>query len=201
MTPNSQYSVPRPPDSQVILSTYAKGGALGIDGTVEYSVLKNIASTECLNEFSMNAYSGFGVPQFRALSLFKVPTHLRAIVVCSAAALFSQHLSAQSNALTAQVSIDTTQIKRTIPDTLYGTNLQYPFEGMGLWNPTLNTFDYGVWSNAFAARPTLWRFPGGVYSDSYSLDRWCRAAIVTPHEAHLDGRPFWTITTSGLTRP
>lgn len=76
-------------------------------------------------------------------------------------------LSAGSAPLTAQVSIDATQIQRTIPNTLYGTNLQYAFEGMGLWNTTLNSFDYGVWSNSYAARPTLWRFPGGLYSDSY----------------------------------
>ena len=92
---------------------------------------------------------------------------VRIAAFCASLPAFLSHSWAQNNALTAQVAIDVTQIKRSIPTTLYGTNMEYAYEAAGLWNTTFKSFDFGVWSNTFAVTPSLYRFPGGVYSDSY----------------------------------
>ncbi len=104
----------------------------------------------------------------RALSFWQPAVSRCVLLVMLSASWHPGWLRAQTANMSAQVTVDTTQITRTIPDTLYGTNFEYPFEAMGLWNTALNGFDYGVWSSSFAVKPTLWRFPGGVYSDSYN---------------------------------
>jgi alpha-N-arabinofuranosidase len=76
-------------------------------------------------------------------------------------------LRAQTIGLAAGVAVDATQIRRVIPNTLYGVNLQWPGNGNGMWNPTAGTFDYGVLGYTSLAGPTIMRFPGGLYSDAY----------------------------------
>ncbi len=97
---------------------------------------------------------------------------------------------AQTGSLTAQVTVDASQIKRVIPRTLYGTNLQYIEEGTGLWNTGTNTFDLGVLSNSIALGPSLYRFPGGIYSDSYHWINGVGPRASRPLSPLWDGGPL-----------
>jgi len=88
-----------------------------------------------------------------------------AAVLASGASI--PRLSAQADALIAEVAVDATQIRRTIPRTLYGANLQWPGDAMGLWKAATNNFDYGVLGHTYNLKPSLLRFPGGLFSDAY----------------------------------
>lgn len=98
--------------------------------------------------------------------------------------------SGQNGSLTAQVAVDASQIKRIIPRTLYGTNLQYIEEGTGLWNTTANSFDLGVLSYSIALGPSLYRFPGGIYSDSYHWFNGVGPQAARPLSPIWDGGPL-----------
>ncbi len=67
----------------------------------------------------------------------------------------------------ATVVIDTTQRIRTIPSTLYGTNIEWIYDGYGLWNRKQAKLNTRVVDLTRSLGTSLLRFPGGVFSDFY----------------------------------
>ncbi|HWB83040.1 MAG TPA: hypothetical protein VG675_02790 [Bryobacteraceae bacterium] len=68
----------------------------------------------------------------------------------------------------ATVTVNAKQRIRAIPSTLYGTNLEWPDDGDGLWNEQTQGLDASMVSLAKQMGVTLERFPGGIFSDYYS---------------------------------
>jgi alpha-N-arabinofuranosidase len=77
--------------------------------------------------------------------------------------------AARAAAGEAQVSIrvDAARAIRRIPDTLYGVNIEWIWDGNGLWDARANDLDKDVVQLTRELRPTLLRFPGGIFADFY----------------------------------
>ncbi len=69
--------------------------------------------------------------------------------------------------LPARVRVETDRIRRTIPDDLFGTNIEVIRDANGLWEPRRNRFEPDILRLAREMGVTLVRFPGGVWSDAY----------------------------------
>jgi alpha-N-arabinofuranosidase len=63
--------------------------------------------------------------------------------------------------LSAMAYIDTTQIKRVIPPTLYGTSFEWADNADRSWRPDLNAPEPSALSNAVALGSAIIRFPSG----------------------------------------
>lgn len=72
-----------------------------------------------------------------------------------------------TNPLQANVQVNAGEVIRTIPPTVYGTNLEWIWDGDGAWNASTEAPTSSVLSLTQVAGPTLFRFPGGVFSDFY----------------------------------
>ncbi|MGH9667944.1 MAG: hypothetical protein ACRD9L_26295, partial [Bryobacteraceae bacterium] len=72
------------------------------------------------------------------------------------------------NPYTASVTVNANQRVRGIPPTLYGTNLEWPDDGDGLWNEQTGSLDASIISLTRQRGVTMERFPGGIFSDYYS---------------------------------
>lgn len=70
-------------------------------------------------------------------------------------------------ALAAEARISAYQRTRTIPTTLFGANLEWPWNGMGLWDPARDAPNPAVLNWAQRAGLSVQRFPGGVFADYY----------------------------------
>jgi len=69
--------------------------------------------------------------------------------------------------LEAQVAIDASAEIRRIPSTLYGTNIEWIWNGNGLWNERARSLDPDLVRLTSDLHPSLLRFPGGILSDFY----------------------------------
>jgi len=67
----------------------------------------------------------------------------------------------------AEVVIDTLDVVRQVPATLYGTNVEWIWGGQGLWSECDRELDPEAVKLCRQLGPTLIRFPGGVFSDCY----------------------------------
>lgn len=65
------------------------------------------------------------------------------------------------------ITVNAHQVVRVIPSTLYGTNVEWIFDGQGLWSSKKNALDTEVLRLSKEIGPTVIRFPGGVFSDTY----------------------------------
>ncbi|RQP22098.1 alpha-L-arabinofuranosidase C-terminal domain-containing protein [Piscinibacter terrae] len=70
-------------------------------------------------------------------------------------------------AMKVDISIDAARTVRTIPATIYGTNVEWIFDGQGLWSASANSLDPEGVRLVKELGPTVLRFPGGVFSDTY----------------------------------
>lgn len=70
-------------------------------------------------------------------------------------------------ALTAITSIDYENIIRDIPKSLYGANIEYVFNGMGLWNEYTKKGEAGILEMAREMGVSQYRFPGGLFANFY----------------------------------
>jgi alpha-N-arabinofuranosidase len=69
--------------------------------------------------------------------------------------------------LRASVEIDTRKVLRKIPKTLYGTNLEWPYDGHGVWDAGKGRVNPDVLEASKQLGLGLVRFPGGVLADYY----------------------------------
>ncbi len=69
--------------------------------------------------------------------------------------------------LNSMVFVDFSKTTRRIPQTLYGVNTEYIFNGMGLWNEWTKSADPDILSLTSDLGVSQIRFPGGLYSNFY----------------------------------
>jgi alpha-N-arabinofuranosidase len=69
--------------------------------------------------------------------------------------------------LNAEVSVNPSHRLRPIPATLYGTNIEWIWNGNGLWDANVGAPNGSVVALTRKIGPTLYRFPGGTFSDYY----------------------------------
>ncbi|MGE0417399.1 MAG: hypothetical protein AB7O80_11375 [Acetobacteraceae bacterium] len=69
--------------------------------------------------------------------------------------------------MAATVRIDTTQVVRRLPRSLFGTNIEVIRDANGLWDAHNNRLDPQILALARELRLGPIRFPGGVWSDAY----------------------------------
>jgi alpha-N-arabinofuranosidase len=67
----------------------------------------------------------------------------------------------------AVLHIDVRHTIRTIPSSIYGTNAEWIFDGQGLWSSRSGALDQEALRLVRELGPTMIRFPGGVFSDTY----------------------------------
>jgi alpha-L-arabinofuranosidase len=69
--------------------------------------------------------------------------------------------------LKAEVRIDAAEKLRTIPRSLYGTNVEWIWDGNGIFRSATNDFDPEIEKLTRELKPSLLRWPGGTFSDFY----------------------------------
>jgi alpha-N-arabinofuranosidase len=69
--------------------------------------------------------------------------------------------------LSASVAVDTGTVIRTIPVSLYGSNVEWVWNAYSLWNQQSGLPDPNLASLADDLGITLFRYPGGMYADFY----------------------------------
>jgi alpha-N-arabinofuranosidase len=69
--------------------------------------------------------------------------------------------------LEAAIAVDASQVLRTIPRTLYGTNVEWVWNGYGLWQERENRLDPELVRLARELGVSVVRYPGGYFSDFY----------------------------------
>jgi alpha-N-arabinofuranosidase len=69
--------------------------------------------------------------------------------------------------LEATISVNAASKVRHIPTTLFGSNLEWPWDGMGVWDTARAVPNATVVSLTNKAGITMHRFPGGLYADFY----------------------------------
>jgi alpha-N-arabinofuranosidase len=90
------------------------------------------------------------------------------VVVSLSAPATQQSRSAPSaGPLSAEITIDAGREIRGIPRTLYGSNIEWIWDGDGVWNARTNTLNADVVRLSREAGFSLFRFPGGVFADFY----------------------------------
>ncbi|HBY62309.1 MAG TPA: hypothetical protein DEH78_21005 [Solibacterales bacterium] len=75
----------------------------------------------------------------------------------------------EPTSLTAQVTVQAKNTIRTIPRTLFGSNLTWPWGGTLIWDFRTNNYHPDLEALAANAKFSLLRFPGGHFADFY---RW-----------------------------
>jgi alpha-N-arabinofuranosidase len=83
--------------------------------------------------------------------------------------VFSKLSIAQTSVpvLSASVNVEAADILRTIPSTLYGSNLEWVWNGYSLWNQASSQPDTTLVNLSRSMGTTLLRYPGGMYADFY----------------------------------
>ncbi|GAB6194942.1 hypothetical protein [Lysobacter xanthus] len=89
----------------------------------------------------------------------------------------------------AEISIDTRRSLRQVPPTLFGTNAEWIFDGQGLWSARDGKLDADAVALTRQLSPTLIRFPGGVFSDTYHWRNGIGPQAQRPVTAHYPGGP------------
>ncbi len=69
--------------------------------------------------------------------------------------------------LRASIDVDSSRVLRKIPRTLYGTNIEWPYEGHGIWDAAGGRLRPEVLEVSKQLGLGLVRFPGGVLADYY----------------------------------
>jgi len=72
-----------------------------------------------------------------------------------------------SQTLEAQITVDTNNIIRDIPSTLFGANVEWRWNATSLWQEREQRVDPQVLRLSDEMGVTLVRYPGGIYSDHY----------------------------------
>ena len=70
-------------------------------------------------------------------------------------------------ARTATIRVDASRVVRRIPDTIYGTNIEWVWDGDGIWDASARRLNPQIVQLARDLHPSLIRFPGGTFSDFY----------------------------------
>ena len=69
----------------------------------------------------------------------------------------------------AHIRVDAARTLRRIPEGLFGVNLEWIWDGNGLYNEETDSLDEDIVRLTRELRPSVLRFPGGIFADFY---RW-----------------------------
>jgi alpha-N-arabinofuranosidase len=86
-----------------------------------------------------------------------------------------------------RIDVDARRVVRTVPDTIFGVNVEWIWDGQGLWSAGDGRLDPRALALAKDLRPTLIRFPGGVFSDAYHWRQGIGAQKLRPTLEHTPG--------------
>lgn len=102
----------------------------------------------------------------------------------------------------ATVTIDAGKTLRTIPRTLYGTNVEWIHNGNGIWDPGAGRLRPEIVAAARALGTSLVRFPGGIFADYYHWRDGIGPLNQRPERPHVadDGRSRHFFGTDELMR-
>ncbi len=89
--------------------------------------------------------------------------------------------------LQADITVDAGRRIRPIPRTLYGTNIEWIFDGYGLWDAARDDLNPTLVSLTRDLGASLIRFPGGVFSDFYHWKNGVGPRGSRPASAHVPG--------------
>ena len=92
----------------------------------------------------------------------------------------------------ASIVIDGARVIRQVPATLYGTNVEWINDGQGLWSSAKGMLEPRAVELARSLNPSLLRFPGGVFSDTYDWRRGLPARNARPISQHYPNGPSST---------
>lgn len=67
----------------------------------------------------------------------------------------------------ASIRVDATRVIRQIPRELYGTNLEWVWDANGIWDAPADRLNQQVAALTAELKPSLLRFPGGIFADFY----------------------------------
>jgi alpha-N-arabinofuranosidase len=90
-------------------------------------------------------------------------------------------------ALNASILVAPDQVVRRVSPSLYGINMEWPWDGQGLWNPVTQSPDPLIQSLTKAMGVTELRFPAGVFSDLYNWKDGVGPPASRPISAPLPG--------------
>jgi alpha-L-arabinofuranosidase len=90
---------------------------------------------------------------------------------------------------TARIAIDAARRIRTIPEELYGVNIEWIWDASGLWDKDHSTLDEEAVRLTRELRPTLLRFPGGFFADFYHWRDGIGPREQRPTRPHMPGGP------------
>lgn len=69
--------------------------------------------------------------------------------------------------LTGAISVDASKVVRTIPASLYGSNIEWAGGGQGIWDSYRKQLNPQIVQLTRTSGASLLRFPGGIFSDHY----------------------------------
>jgi alpha-N-arabinofuranosidase len=90
-------------------------------------------------------------------------------------------------ALNASIIVAPDEVVRRVPQSLYGINMEWPWNGQGLWNPVTQSPDPLAQSLTKAMGVRELRFPAGVFSDLYNWKEGVGPPASRPISAPLPG--------------
>jgi len=134
-------------------------------------------------------YAAAGGTEGRALfgSLTLTPIAMTAGV--PAATATAAHGAAHGAAMRVRVTVETGSAVRVVPAALFGTNVEWIFDGQGLWQPARNRLDPDAVAQARELGITLLRWPGGVFADHYHWRDGIGPMASRPTSKHYVGGP------------
>jgi alpha-N-arabinofuranosidase len=91
--------------------------------------------------------------------------------------------------LTAEIAVNPRIQIRHIPATLYGTNIEWIWNGDGIWDTKTERLNNSIVSLTRGMGATLHRFPGGVFADFYNWKDGVGPVFLRPTNESMPGGP------------
>ncbi len=91
--------------------------------------------------------------------------------------------------LTGTITVDANQVVRELPATFYGTNLEWIWDGNGIWDAKNNRLQPEILNLTRQLKPTVFRFPGGMFADFYHWRDGIGSMGSRPETAHIPSGP------------
>jgi alpha-N-arabinofuranosidase len=89
----------------------------------------------------------------------------------------------------AEITVDAGVEIRRIPRRVYGTNIEWIWDGNGLWNSSRRALDAELVRQSRDAGFSILRFPGGVFADFYHWKQGVGPQGSRPETEHSPGAP------------
>ncbi|MDE3165874.1 MAG: hypothetical protein KGN36_08720, partial [Acidobacteriota bacterium] len=87
----------------------------------------------------------------------------------------------------ATIHVDASRIVRHIPDAIYGTNIEWIWDGDGIWDQAGHQLNPRIVELTRELHPSLIRFPGGTFADFYHWRDGVGPAAQRKETPHMPG--------------